>query len=410
LDDDGFRIGESEIGRGHRKRRRDPNRSFATKADRRLLVDRISPIGAERLLGSISPEQGGLAMLEAPSLKVIFVRHGRRTYAKKHKDENDPLDESEREEVVTRRETLEKAGVSPCRVFTSRFRHARDTADILCENFEIVEPEKACELTPKCPVEVDEMFSRIESSIEELNNSTFLLVGHDPRLRQLITQFTGARLEPLDYLDMVCIVAGSAKDLRLGRAKVCWRYPVRNTSEADLRQKVTSKMTVATFLAGFTFTSLGFALADLNVTTSPASMPLPVTSFDYVFSAEWNRSIKVAALLFLSLSIGLFVGAVYVYDQLAMPRGLWDAEGKDSLWSRWFRTRKLNDNVKKNGYLYAHMVMAWSRLFTPAVSFAAVGFGLLITARSVLLAGLYLLALTLAGVWYRLNKPRVGLD
>jgi phosphohistidine phosphatase SixA len=349
-------------------------------------------------------------MSEAPSLKVIFVRHGRRTYAKEHRDEDDPLDESEREAVVTRRETLEKAGVRPCHVFTSRYRHARDTADILCDNSEIVEPEKACELTPKCGVEIDEMFSRIEYSINQSMNPTFLLVGHDPRLRQLITQFTGARLEPLDYLDMVCIVAGSANDLRLGRAKVDWRYPVRNTSEADLRQKVTSKMTVATFLAGFTFTSLGVALGDLNVTASPAGMPLPVTSFDYVFPAEWNQFIKVAALLLLSLSIGLFVGAVYVYDQLAMPRGLWDAEGKDSLWFRWFQTSKLKDNINKNGYLYANMIMAWSRLFTPAVGLAAVGFGLLITTRSVLLAGLYLLALALAGIWYGLNKPKVGLD
>jgi hypothetical protein len=254
------------------------------------------------------------------------------------------------------------------------------------------------------------MFSRIEYSINQSMNPTFLLVGHDPRLRQLITQFTGARLEPLDYLDMVCIVAGSANDLRLGRAKVDWRYPVRNTSEADLRQKVTSKMTVATFLAGFTFTSLGVALGDLNVTASPAGMPLPVTSFDYVFPAEWNQFIKVAALLLLSLSIGLFVGAVYVYDQLAMPPGLWDAEGKDSLWFRWFQTSKLKDNINKNGYLYANMIMAWSRLFTPAVGLAAVGFGLLITTRSVLLAGLYLLALALAGIWYGLNKPKVGLD
>jgi phosphohistidine phosphatase SixA len=65
-------------------------------------------------------------MSEAPSLKVIFVRHGRRTYAKEHRDEDDPLDESEREAVVTRRETLEKAGVRPCHVFTSALIHTED--------------------------------------------------------------------------------------------------------------------------------------------------------------------------------------------------------------------------------------------------------------------------------------------
>jgi hypothetical protein len=171
-----------------------------------------------------------------------------------------------------------------------------------------------------------------------------------------------------------------------------------------------SKMTVATFLAGFTFTSLGVALSSINKPVSSAETLPPVSSFDCIIPSDWKMYIDVTALLLLSLSLGLFVGAIYVYDQLAMPRGLWDSEGKDSLWFRWFRTSELKHNLKKNGYVYAHMLMAWSRFFTPAVGLAAVGFGLLLATRSVLLAGLYLLVLTLAAVWYGLNKPKVGFD
>lgn len=356
-------------------------------------------------------------MSEIPLLNIVFVRHGRRTYARDFKgnDAEDPLDQSEHEVVKNCCSVLENAGVCPSRVFVSGHQHAQDTARILCNNLELLSEdsipvELVPELTPQSGTDIDGMLARIDPSIAPSMNGTFLLVGHDPRLRQLITQFTGVRLEPLDYLDMVCVAAGSANDLRLGRANVDWRYPVRNTSEAELRQKVTSKMTVATFLAGFTFTSLGVALNSLSKTASAAGKPPPLVPFDYVMPSEWGLFINVAALLLLSLSLGLFVGAVYVYDQLAMPRGLWDSEGKESRWFRWFHTPKLKDNLRKNGYVYAHMVMAWSRLFTPAVSLAAVGFGLLIAARSVLLAGLYLLALTLAAIWYWLNKPQAGVD
>ena len=355
-------------------------------------------------------------MLETPSLKIVFVRHGRRTYARKfsHNDAEDPLDQSEVKAVEVCRSILESQGDGPSRVFVSSHQHSKDTACILSNKSELLSQdgipvELAPELTPNSGTGIDSMFARIDSSMTPPMNATFWLVGHDPRLRQLVTQFTGVRLEPLNYLDMVCVVADSANGLRLGRAKVSWRYPVRNTSENELREKVTSKMTVATFLAGFTFTALGVALSSLDKTACPATLP-PIASFDYVIPCEWSMFVKVAALLLLSLSLGLFVGAVYVYDQLAMPRGLWDSEGKESLWYRWFQTAGLKNNLKKNGYVYAHMIMAWSRLFTPGVVLAAVGFGLLISTRSILLAGLYLLVLTLAAVWYGLNKPIVGLD
>ena len=66
---------------------------------------------------------------------------------------------------------------------------------------------------------------------------------------------TGKRLRPLNRLDVVCVEADSRADLLLGCAKVVRRLPVVAYEEETLRPKVNSKMTAATFLAGFTATA-----------------------------------------------------------------------------------------------------------------------------------------------------------
>ena len=44
--------------------------------------------------------------------------------------------------------------------------------------------------------------------------------------------------------------------LWLGGGKIDWRYPVKNRLEEELREKLTSKMTVASFLASANFVDL----------------------------------------------------------------------------------------------------------------------------------------------------------
>ena len=66
--------------------------------------------------------------------------------------------------------------------------------------------------------------------------------------------------------------------------------------DSELRDKITSKMTVATFLAGFTFAAL---LQLLNDPTRFQSTP--------------NR----IAVISLTLALSLFVAAVYMYDRLS---------------------------------------------------------------------------------------------
>src|SRR5262249_21944847 len=73
----------------------------------------------------------------------------------------------------------------------------------------------------------------------------------------------------------------------------------------------------------------------------------------------------------LTAALGLFVAAVYIYDELSMPRPFWHAgiAGGDKSPRSQF-----GHDLRLNGALYAHMVHAWRIFFTPAVLFSLAGF------------------------------------
>ena len=338
-------------------------------------------------------------------IELIFVRHGKKAYQAAN-DANDPLGREQQQAVTTLGAILQKIGVRPTHIYSGSFKHSLQTAEYLQR--QLGGPSGAAQLellTPQGPLLVDELIEHIRKNLQG-ERGCFLLVAHEPRLRQLITAYTGQRLEPLQHLDSVCITADSPSDLRVGKAKVAWRYPVRNYLEADLRQKISSKMTVATFLAGFTFTAL-FGLFDsptkpLDYTRPPIPWCVPPT---------WIPVMDTVAFWLLTAAVGLFVAAVYVYDQLSMPQGLWDSAGKESWWVVWFKgTKTFRDGLKKNGYVYAYMVGTWSALFTPAVILAAIGLGLVVAIKSLSLAAGYALSLIGVGSYYLITKPKTGVD
>src|SRR5204862_4300420 len=71
-------------------------------------------------------------------------------------------------------------------------------------------------------------------------------------------------------------------------------------SEEFLRPKVQTKMTVATLLAGFTFTALIELLLGQNLS-----------------------AYRISASVLLVVALSLFIACVYIYDRLSMPEGLW---------------------------------------------------------------------------------------
>jgi len=172
---------------------------------------------------------------------------------------------------------------------------------------------------------------------------------------------------------------------------------------------------VTTFLAGFTFTALVELLAGG-----------PLSGAD------------IAAAVLLTLSLGLFIACVYIYDQLGLPAGFWSATERSVGRGRGIRARLLRpperlghtlrtwtskraagrragfvfDHALQNhGLVYSYMVWTWQWIFTPALAAGLAGFILLLVATeetSLLIGGLA--AIALAAALYVALRPRLGTD
>jgi hypothetical protein len=145
-------------------------------------------------------------------------------------------------------------------------------------------------------------------------------------------------------------------------------FPPANLDE-QLQSKVQSKMLVATFLGGFTFTAL------LELVKDPSAQASDIDA------------LTVLAVAALTGALGLFVAAVYIYDFLSTPLAYWrrspEGEGTGT-----------PETIEITPHLaYIDMKRAWAFVFTPAVVLATAGF-LLIVARS----GRFLLAVLCAGI------------
>ncbi|NIT58116.1 MAG: hypothetical protein GWN00_18370, partial [Aliifodinibius sp.] len=87
-----------------------------------------------------------------------------------------------------------------------------------------------------------------------------------------------------------------------GNARIEFRIPVNDFQEDKLRSKIQSKMSVSTFLAGFTFAAL------IGLLTK--------TSGDFTI-------LQMVSAIGLTFSLALFIAAIYMYDRLSMPEGFW---------------------------------------------------------------------------------------
>jgi hypothetical protein len=151
---------------------------------------------------------------------------------------------------------------------------------------------------------------------------------------------------------------------------VLWRHPVKPQGE-ELGDKLTGKMTVAALLAGFNFTALIELIKEPGVLMREdesrwcwllrPDYPCPIPKLDWL---------GLAAVVALTISLGLFVLAVFVYDKLSMPAKY--LEDLPCYWpARIDRKREYRD--QRFGYVYTAMIHAWRTLFTPAVFFFLVG-------------------------------------
>ena len=180
-----------------------------------------------------------------------------------------------------------------------------------------------------------------------------------------------------------------------------------------LRTKIQSKMTVATFLAGFTFAALlelvkDRSLFDLDKTGNYSLIPIRV------------------AVTSLTLALALFISAVYMYDRMTMPGDFWKYELRSDPISngrkgivRWLYNLPLSlhfrliskADLAKEGVLYTYMIWTWNYVFTPAVVCALTGFcAILYNLSDTWVFYPALTSILLISIYYMVARPRLGVD
>jgi phosphohistidine phosphatase SixA len=342
----------------------------------------------------------------------LLVRHGSR-----HHDEatDGGLTDHGHHQIRTLARALRLAGSEPDCCFSSRSRHAQETAKVLQRALgEHSEPVHVlgC-LTPQGgPGDVTTLVEQARAAVPDLDRRRCIVfVGHEGRLSDLVTELSGRRIRPLGHGDAVCLRGSCLTDLVAGRAELHFRYPTFDHQEASLQSKVQSKMTVSTLLAGFVFTALSGLLL-----LSPG---------------QWAAE-QVIAVIALASSLTLFIASVYIYDQLGMPTGFWTDARRPQLWARMYRRAEHRREARwhaiaavegvdaadealrpwlQDGPRYHLMIRTSRLLFIPGTWLALVGFMALLkgTGDLRILAGAAI-GLVIAGGFAMTRRPDLGAD
>jgi hypothetical protein len=291
-----------------------------------------------------------------------------------------------------------------------------------------MKPLQLSALTPNGgPGGFDEVVRQAQAAGAGLEpDSCVLVIGHEGRLSDLVTELTGIRLSPVANGGAVCIRGECLEDLAAGRGHVHYRYPTVDHQEDALRAKINSKMSVSTFLAGFVFTALSAVLL-LNLKEWGLN------------EWPWHRVIAASSL---TAALVFLIASVYIYDQLGTPSGFWtDADRPRRFWRKIYERRDakieslwldLRDRAKgvsdedkarladddrrihrpiHDGPVYWLMVKTSRFVFTPGVLLALAGFiGLLIGTNDWMILTFSLAGLVVAGVYCAWRRPDLGAD
>src|SRR5262249_17905295 len=150
--------------------------------------------------------------------------------------------------------------MSPNYCLMSSVDHAKETAQLLLAGLslpnlplresEVLRPESSVFGVTELLEDAEKAGARYQVDVR------LLLVGDEGRLSQLISRMTSFRFRPLEQAEVVCVSANCREELLSGRGVLTWRIPVQAHQEADLRDKIGSKMTVTAILTGFNAAAL----------------------------------------------------------------------------------------------------------------------------------------------------------
>jgi len=234
-------------------------------------------------------------------MEILLIRHGDRH--RTSPDEQASLSDAGRKQATELATSLKKLEFN-CNVFlTSKYVHAAETASILAAANPVARIHEMSALTPHSTKEtLDDITSEAKEKglvLPELGS--VVVTGHEPRLGQLFTRLTSTRTRPLENCEAIC-VSGTWKELFRGRGTVVFRTPVDSHDSESLAEKIHRKMEVSVFLAALTIPAL---IEIIKGETSTMLLSRGISAF------------------FLTLSLSLYVAAVYIYDELSMPEGFW---------------------------------------------------------------------------------------
>jgi phosphohistidine phosphatase SixA len=341
-------------------------------------------------------------------MRVMLIRHA-------STEDGDDLSARGRGETRALAAQLRRLQAVPSVICTSSSGDAQETARVLRGELGLPE-HPAYVLDALTPPSGQHWFAKLLDELERVDSEdTVAIVGNEPRLNLIVAESTGSRSRPLARAEAISIAGEDLLQYRRGEAEVEFRTGLKGEPEDVLRDKLHSKTAVTTLLAGFTFAGL------VEVLTGGALSGL-----------------EAAAAVLLTLSLGLLVACIYVYDQLALPAGFWSAAersiGKESglrprllrpletfghrfrMWTSGRAERRRAGFVflqafRNHGVVYSYMVWTWTWIFTPAVVAGLAGFVLLLVATErtlVILGGIAALAFAVG--LYLAVRPRLGTD
>lgn len=182
------------------------------------------------------------------------------------------------------------------------------------------------------------------------DSSVIAVVGHHPSVAKLLCSVTGRKCRRIGFGEAIVLV-GTPQEMQQGRSCVEMRFGTKDASEL-LRKKIELKMTVCTFLAGFTIPVL------VELLKGPANEMLQL----------WRIATTIAFIF----SLTCFVAGIFAFDLLLMPNEFWGPIDEDMKPAKSSRSI-FALNYQLNGPLHANMVRIWKWFFTGGLLFALAG-------------------------------------
>jgi phosphohistidine phosphatase SixA len=325
-------------------------------------------------------------------MKLILIRHAERCH-----DVNEveaPLTDNGRKKASETSAALRDANVTPNIVLSSKQEPSKETARLISPHVESVPTDLLS------PGNEDPRWSVLSAKLNHPDgqipdDAIVAIVGHHPAIANLLRSVTGHKnLRRIGFGEAI-VVEGSEADMECGRGNVVKVVGADDASES-LRKKIELKMTVCTFLAGFTIPVLVELLKD-----PPADL------------------LRVLSAVAFACSLALLVAAIFIFDLLLMPNNFWGPINADMKPKR--SRRQFSLDFRLNGALYAYMVRTWSWFFIGALIFVFAGVLLLVVngftetrldrrgATIVLLTGI-IIAVGGTAILHRILRPRLGIE